>query len=153
NITGANAGQVGTMAFAGIENLTGGAGDDTFAFQPVSGPIAGSLSGQIDGGGGVNKLDYSALTTGINVYLSADTAALVGTGGFKIRNVTGSQGDDLLRGNDSGNDSDNVLNGGGGNDILIGLGGNDHLVATGSGRNILVGGNGTDTLDGGSGDD
>src|SRR5262245_53606592 len=73
-INNGNGGQVGTLAFAGIENLTGGAAADTFVFQTNRyGVAAGFLDGQIDGGTGVNKLDYSAITLGVNVDLSAHT--------------------------------------------------------------------------------
>ena len=66
-ITGTNAGNLGgpiPFTFANVENLTGGGGNDTFAFSP-----AGSVAGMIDGGGGTNALDYSAFTTPIHANL------------------------------------------------------------------------------------
>ncbi|MEM8645889.1 MAG: LEPR-XLL domain-containing protein, partial [Pseudomonadota bacterium] len=54
-VTNLNAGTFGGSTFEEIENLTGGLGNDRFGFSE-----AGSLSGEIDGGGGDNTLDYSA---------------------------------------------------------------------------------------------
>ena len=51
-----------------------------------------------------------------------------------------------------GDDTDNVLNGGGGNDTLTGNGGNDTLNGAG-GDDTLYGGPGNDLLDGGNGND
>jgi len=46
HITGVNSGDAdGLIAFSGFANLTGGAGNDTFAFLP-----GGSFSGNLDGG-------------------------------------------------------------------------------------------------------
>ena len=72
-ITGANAGTLGgaiPLSFANVENLTGGAGNDTFAFAP-----AGNVAGMIDGGGGTNALDYSAFTTPIHANLGINVTA------------------------------------------------------------------------------
>jgi hypothetical protein len=156
-ITGANAGGVGsTIGFTAVENLRGGSADDTFVIGVDGQGVAGSLSGRIDGGGGVNTLDYRALATGVTVDLVIGTATRV-NGLSNIQNVTGSQGDDLLRGNANANE----LRGVDGNDILIGLGGDDHLFAAGvdgvgtgtARRNILIGGTGTDVLEGSEGED
>ncbi|NEO76774.1 calcium-binding protein [Moorena sp. SIO4G3] len=58
-----------------------------------------------------------------------------------------------LNNNTSGfNNSDDVINGQGGNDTLSGLSGND-LLRGGDGNDTLVGGNGVDTLVGGNGED
>jgi hypothetical protein len=54
NITGANAGTLGGVTFAGFENIRGGSQNDAFRFGP-----AGILGGVVDGGGGFNVLDYS----------------------------------------------------------------------------------------------
>lgn len=62
--------------------------------------------------------------------------------------VTGTEGDDHLRGSGAGD----TLVGGAGNDTLIGAGGNALLIA-GSGDNHLIGGEGDDRLIGGSGND
>ena len=56
NVTGANAGDIGGVAFSGAGNLLGGAGPDNFVIA-----AGGSLVGNINGGGGVNSLNLSAL--------------------------------------------------------------------------------------------
>ncbi len=62
-----------------------------------------------------------------------------------IENVTGSNGNDTL----VGNEFDNVINGSNGNDTLVGGGGIDTLLG-GAGNDTLEGGTGTDRLDGGA---
>jgi hypothetical protein len=156
-ISGPGVGAAYGVTFTGFENLTGGAGNDTFAFQTNAQGVAGSLRGKIDGGGGINTLDYSALTTGVTVDLATRIATGAAGGIANIRNVTGSKGNDLLRGDASAN----VLLGVDGNDILIGLDDNDYLDACGidgvglgaTRRNILIAGRGADTLLGSEGED
>ncbi|MEL6494262.1 MAG: CHAT domain-containing protein [Cyanobacteria bacterium J06623_7] len=59
NITDLDTGNLNEETeFANIQNLTGGAGDDTFAFIGDTPEI----SGNIDGGGGNNQLDYELFT-------------------------------------------------------------------------------------------
>jgi Ca2+-binding RTX toxin-like protein len=126
NITGADTGNVAGIIFAGFENLTGGTGADTFVFADGS-----SMSGVIDGGGGINSLDYSAYTTDVRVDLGAGTAE--GTGGVNnIQNVKGGSGNDIL----IGNAQTNTLIAGAGDDALTG----------GPGVDVIDGGSGTDTL-------
>jgi hypothetical protein len=96
SISAANAGAVGADAFSSFENLTGGAGNDTFAFQPL-----GSVSGNIDGGGGTNTLDYSALPGPITVNLQASTAPGIGGIFANLSNFVGSAGSDTLIGPDA----------------------------------------------------
>ena len=101
----------------------------------------------LNGGGGVNTLDYSASAAGVTVNLLAGTA----TGLTKIKNfqnVIGGSGNDTL----IGDEGKNVLIGNAGDDILLGLDGADALWG-GYGRDLLIGGLGADLLDGGFGDD
>src|SRR5262249_59779158 len=88
-IAAADTGDVGGVwSFQGFGDLTGGDGDDVFRFLDGA-----SVSGQVDGGHGVNALDYSAYTTGVVVNLRLGTAT--GTaGGLKVANVTGGAGAD-----------------------------------------------------------
>src|SRR5262249_43225266 len=107
-ITGPNAGTLDArLSYSSVQNLTGGAAGDTFAFQN-----GGRLSGKIDGGGGVNALDYSAYRGDILVDLLLHMAGLVNQGVFhaladqgvfNVANVTGSQGNNLIVGDDSAN--------------------------------------------------
>src|SRR5262249_19870702 len=73
NITGKNAGNVGGVFFQNIENLTGGAGDDSFAFAAGQ-----SITGKLDGAAGNDTLDYSAYTTAVTVNLQSKKATGIG---------------------------------------------------------------------------
>jgi hypothetical protein len=129
-MTGTNSGQVAGATFSGFENLTGGSSDDTFAFHSGA-----SLSGTLDGGGGVNALDDSAYQGDVLVDLLLHTASLVGRGAYNVANVRGSQGNDLIVGDANAN----VLIGGTGRNVLIGGGGSDTITG-GGGFNLLIGG-------------
>src|SRR5262249_60853889 len=68
--------------------VRGGAGNETFALQYVSPDIAP----RIDGGGGVNTLDYSAYTGGVVVTLPLQTATHLLGRIAHIQNLTGGPG-------------------------------------------------------------
>src|SRR5207245_1027985 len=83
NITAVNGGTLGTTPFSGMENLTGGTGNDTFKFSNGMG-----VTGTISGGTGTNTLDYSLYTTGVTANLT--TGIATGTAGVSnIQNLTG----------------------------------------------------------------
>jgi hypothetical protein len=154
-ITGSNSGNInGSFTFSGIENLTGGANDDTFTFSNGKG-----FNGHIDGGDttNFNTLDYSAYTTGINVDLTAGTATNITGGVTNITDILGGSGSDTLTGNTNGNliwgnGGNDTINGMGGTDILVGGPGNDTITG-GADRDLIMGGAGNDILTGGGGDD
>jgi len=134
NIAGTNAGTLdGSVAFSGVQNLTGGTGMDIFQFSAGQG-----VTGAINGGGGGDWLDYSSYTTTVTVNLATGTATGVGGGISQIQNVRGGQGGNTLTGDSQGN-------------ILIGGAGADNITG-GSGRSILIGDQGADTITAGSGD-
>src|SRR5262249_46167913 len=92
--------------------IRGGWAGDTFqingtAFTPAI---------RIDGGGGVNTLDYAAVTAGVVVNLPLGTATGLAGGITNFRNVNGGRGNDIL----VGDAAVNTLRGGGGRDLLIG---------------------------------
>ena len=127
-IAALDAGTLNGQAFANIETLLGGAGDDSFVFLPD-----GRLSGTIDGDGGTNTLDYRALATGVAV--SFVTGYASGTGGVRnLQNVRGGAGDDELEGDDGAN----LLDGGAGDDTLRVTGGADQLIG-GAGEDSVAG--------------
>jgi Ca2+-binding RTX toxin-like protein len=135
----------------GVENLRGGAFDDTFRFDAPS-----TLLGTIDGGGGNDTIDYSGISSGVTVNLATGVASKT-SGVSNIENVFGSNGADNLTGNAAdniliGNAGNDVISGGDGNDILLGGAGND-ILDGGAGRDLLIGGAGSDVLNGGAGDD
>lgn len=79
NVNGANAGSItvasSTVAFSGVENLTGGTAADQFVFGD-----AGRISGTVSGGTGVDVLDLTAFTTPFDVQLgsSVSVSGIVG---------------------------------------------------------------------------
>ena len=101
---------------SGVETLYGGAGNDTF--------IASTRDDVFDGGDGIDTLDFSALTTTVNVDYTTHIAS------------SGITGFDTLS-------SIEVVIGGSGNDTFIG----------GSGAETFYGGVGADTFIASAGDD
>ena len=105
----------------GADDVAGGAGRDSVSYGGRADPVTVSLDGIADDG---NALDLFADN------LRAD-----------VENVTGTFGDDVLR----GSDADNTLDGLFGDNRLDGLGGNDTLTASNRGSDVLDGGDGIDT--------
>ncbi|BCM26284.1 calcium-binding protein [Methyloradius palustris] len=130
SITGAN----GNDVLTGIENLTGGTGNDSFTLGVLPTTASTVKSGVVDGGAGTDTVIYNVgtslyanLATGVVGTSSAATTQYL----YNIENITGGSGDDTL----IGNTGTNLLNGGSGNDILEG----------GAAGDTLIGGGGTDT--------
>jgi Ca2+-binding RTX toxin-like protein len=91
----------------------------------------------LDAGGATNTLDYSQYVGNVTVDLPLGIATGLTGGISNIRNVTGSQGNDLIVGDANGD----VLKGGTGRNVIIGGAGADTLDTSGaSSDNILVGG-------------
>lgn len=129
---------------AGNDLLVGGLGDDSYAFDV---DVALGSDAIIDQGG-FDTLDFSASTTnGIEIDLALSGIQIVRSDRLLL--TLGS--DDALERvigssrNDriSGNAASNVLLGGSGDDILLGA----------NGRDVLIGGLGSDSLDGGEEED
>jgi hypothetical protein len=132
------------IRFWTYQNLAGNAANDTFVFWDGAG-----VSGTIDGGGGVNALDYTAYSTTVIVDLPLGQAT--GVFGFNpngianIQNVTGGFG-----GPEWGPGAPyNVLVGNGGN-VLTGGDGRRNLLIAGASASTLQGGNADDVLVGGT---
>src|SRR5262249_42624542 len=140
-ITGSNAGTLGTLSFTGMENLTGSSANDTFKFSNGA-----AISGALNGGAGVNTLDYSLFTTGVTVNMLTGVGTGLGSTLANIQNVTGSAQNDSI----TGDANNNVINGNGGVDTLAGGDGNDTFIlgATQGAGTTVDGGNGTDSLTG-----
>ncbi|KFK92700.1 MULTISPECIES: calcium-binding protein [unclassified Serratia (in: enterobacteria)] len=134
-------------------------------------------------GGGNDTLDVSAFNLGSVINLNGGTRSSIyvevpklapeksylnsisydGTNaigiayGANIENANGTQGNDIIYGNDlnnviKGNNGNDTLYGGKGNDVLHSGAGNDVLYG-GEGKDILYGGAGVKTLNGGDGND
>jgi Ca2+-binding RTX toxin-like protein len=119
----------GNWTISGVENLSGGIGNDNLTGDDNNNVLAGDRGNDILTGGlgsdtlygdGLINVDANGVTT-----LYGDAAAVAGT--------------DTL----SGGDGDDFLYGGGGNDVLKGDKDND----------TLYGGTGNDTMTGGAGND
>jgi Ca2+-binding RTX toxin-like protein len=146
--------------------VTLGDKDDTFlgASQPI--PIVvdagegndtlasgAGMQAALNGGGGVDTVDYSSHAQPVNV--SLDNAANDGgaeDGGAEnaqnIERVTGGAGGDLL----TGSPAANRLDGGGGADVLD-AGDEADILVGGAGNDQLSGGAGADAYSAGDGDD
>ncbi|MBC7819265.1 MAG: hypothetical protein IAG10_20455, partial [Planctomycetaceae bacterium] len=125
-ISRTNGGEVAGLAFSNIETVRGGSGDDSFTML-----LTGSVA-RLEGGGGRDRLDYSAFNNAVSVNLLSQTGTGIGTiigitairGGIGSDQLVGGASGDLLEGGD-GNDT---LNGGDGLDTLIGGAGSDSLI-------------------------
>lgn len=120
-----------------VGDILGGAGNDRF--------VVGLSAEVIDGGEGIDTLDFSQLGQRLLVNLadpSQNKGAGVGGDTYTgIENLIGSALRDTLIGNDGAN----VISGGGAHDDLYGGGGNDTLIG-GSGADTLIGGAGADVF-------
>jgi len=102
----------------------------------------------IDGGAGVDHLDFSEHSGGVSMTFAADTSDAATATQFE--SVTGSAAGDAITGDDlgeriSGGNGVDVLAGGAGDDTLVGGADGDTLTG-GAGNNRLEGGDGGDTL-------
>ena len=101
--------------------------------------MGGSGNDTLDGGSGIDSIDYSDRTTNISFFLNRTANATVAIGGRaedtlrNVENVTTGSGNDNL----NGDLNSNILSGGAGQDSIRG----------GLGNDTLDGGEGIDTLD------
>nr|WP_316655529.1 hypothetical protein [uncultured Gellertiella sp.] len=151
-------------------SFNGNTGNDKFIFNDHFQNIHGGIA--LEGGGGTNTLDFSALkkfygndlgSYGLVVDLQ-NHAVHTGSGYninlgsiYNFQNVIGSSVYDTITGDDADNvvygfGGDDMIYGGKGYDVLIGGYGKDHIYG-GANDDILSGGGEADTLDGGEGAD
>jgi Ca2+-binding RTX toxin-like protein len=145
-----NTGGSGTDTIYNFENITGSNYNDILVGN-ISGNVINGLDGNdliyagtssasdtYNGGNGIDTLSYKNATSGVTVYLSTTAAQNTGGSGtdtiYNFENITGSNYDDILVGNISGN----VINGLDGNDLIY--------AGTSSASDTYNGGNGIDTL-------
>jgi Ca2+-binding RTX toxin-like protein len=138
NVITGSAGSNWLRGLQGNDTIFAGAGNDVINMSSGSGASYGD--DVIDGGDGVDTLDYGAAArTAVVVDLLAGTASGGGTGGAgsatltSIENVNGSAFADTITGNAAANflfgfDGNDTLDGGAGNDRLEGGAGNDRYV-------------------------
>lgn len=131
----------------GIENITGGTGNDTLLGDGADNTLSGGdgndfLEGRggndtLAGGNGVDTVSYDYAANGVTVVLASGAATVsVGAGDVDtltgIENITGTGFADAL----TGDASTNILIGGAGNDV----------VTFSAGSDVIDGGANTDTL-------
>ncbi len=162
-LTGGGAANVdGVPRVTGIEEIAGGAGNDTMIGDGATNVMLGGTGDDtIDGRGGVDDLDggpgddtvsYASETADVVVSLAAGTGGPAGAVDVlrSFEGVSTGSGNDLVVGTDAderfavGAGHDQV-NAGRGNDIVEGGDGND-LLRGGAGRDVLAGGAGSDTV-------
>jgi hypothetical protein len=118
-------------------SVLGDNADETFKVNALPPGVAFSLNGE----GGVNALDYSGWTGDVTVDLPSGHATGFTGSISSIRDVVGSNGNNIL----VGDAQPNTLTGGSGRNILIGGAGAD-ILNGGLGQNILIGGATDDDL-------
>jgi Ca2+-binding RTX toxin-like protein len=156
----------GFSSITGIENVTGGAGDDTLIGDGLANALTGGNGNDtligglgvdtLTGGAGNDTVSYAGDTDALFINLATGTtqrgsaAAAVEDVLVTLENVIGGLGSDSI----TGSTGNNVLDGGAGigNDSIDGGAGNDTLFG-GAGHDQLFGGVGTDSIDGGAGND
>ena len=136
----------------GNDTVYGGVGDDTLYGGDGDDRLEGGAGADaLHGGGGRDAVSYAGSSAGVTVDLSAGTASggdAEGDTFSDIEDVTGSDHDDTLNGDEGAN----RLTGGAGRDTLRGRAGADHLYG-GDGNDRLYGDEGADHLFGGAGSD
>ncbi|MEI6285058.1 MAG: S8 family serine peptidase [Bacillota bacterium] len=161
-------GETVDVAVKGVNNATGGAGNDTLIGDATSNWLAGGAgSDTFNAGAGDDVLLIDAEDKQENIHGGAgmDTVIAIGDKGItlnmsaaEVEIFQGNRGDDVIVG---GGSSSVFIAGGDGNDILIGGAANDaingendnDMIDGGAGNDILRGGRGRDTIYGGKGDD
>ncbi|MCA3298608.1 MAG: hypothetical protein ING28_10870 [Roseomonas sp.] len=173
-VTGAVTGAAGNDLLSGIENILGGAGNDSVLSDDFANLLGGGAGNdRLSGGGGNDTLDGGAGSdtmsggNGDDVFIVGDGDVILEASGqgtdlillrrttinltsIGVENVTGDvlgQAFTII-----GNTLANVLTGGALADTLDGGSANDTL-AGGAGADSLNGGAGSDVIDGGAGDD
>jgi filamentous hemagglutinin family protein len=152
-LSGANQGTISGftngLSFSDIENLQGGSGNDIFQFADTR------FDGAIDGGGGTNRLDYSAIATSLTLDLEAiqpeniqeivagsGTNTLVGRNLDNTWTVTGTNSGTL---NGATFSRFQILRGGNLSDSFRLSGGRVDQIDGAAGSNTLIGDNTTNT--------
>ena len=125
----------------GLDGVFGENGDDVLIVDEDG----GATFDYYDGGVGSDTASFERFTSAVNFNLttgrgSGYTAVTYGDGFVAIENVTGSNSNDIIYGDEVAN----TLKGLGGNDQLYGGEGND-IIEGGEGVDIISGGGGTNT--------
>jgi Ca2+-binding RTX toxin-like protein len=151
----------GFTNIAGIENVVGGAGNDTIVGDGGANGLNGSMGNDsVDGGAGDDIIGASPafggpLDDGNDQYiggLGVDTYTLGGTSAAAIVNLVAGTSSSAATGSDTLSGIENVI-GSSGSDVITGDANNNRIDggANGAGGDVINGGGGNDTLLGGVG--
>lgn len=121
----------GATYFDSVERFVGTSAADTFTLT----------AGTIDGGGGFDTLSLSDFQTGFSIDLSTGDSPTFDLRLTSIEGLIAGFGADVL----TGNDADNLLDGGANGDEIDGGAGNDTIIG-GAGDDVLAGGAGADVF-------
>ena len=135
---GATAGVTVNLSLGGAQNTVGAGTDTLYGIENLAG---GAFNDTLTGTDGDNRLSGAAGNDTLNGGIGNDTL----DGGTGNDTLNGAVGNDTL----TAGDGDDTLNGVVGDDTLTGGAGNDALNA-GDGNDLLAGGLGNDTLSGGN---
>jgi filamentous hemagglutinin family protein len=149
SLTGTNAGTLNGTGFSQFQNLVGGTNTDTFTI-----PDGASVTGIINGGAGINTLNYSTYNSAIAINLGTNTASATGgisnigviQGGPNPNNtLTGTAGNNTfdITGINAGNVGGVAFNG---FSTLQGQAGNDTFAFNGGTIATINGGGGSNTI-------
>ena len=162
----ASGADTGTDTLRNIENVIGGAGDDSITGNDRDNTFEGGHGNDIlNGGGGIDTAIFTSALSPLTVDLAAGTASGAETGNDTltgIENIIAGGGADRI----TGDAADNLLVGGNDDDVIYGGEGTDELygddpvfaeeglMAEGmTAANLPSSGRGHDILHGGTGDD
>ncbi|RXZ32784.1 hypothetical protein D9O50_15410 [Oxalobacteraceae bacterium CAVE-383] len=169
-----NISQVLSTSTLNVQNITGGAGNDTLLGDANANMMAGAAGADnFDSGAGddillIDAADTTAVLTGtghIDAGAGTDVIQVIGKDGVVINLAeanaeifVGNDGNDIVIGGGrtsvyvEGGAGDDLIAGGAANDVLSGEDGNDEIDG-GAGNDLIRGHRGNDTLYGGDGDD
>ena len=170
-----NAGAAGNIQIQNVENLEGGAGDDTLIGNISSNTLLGGSgndlligkenNNELDGQSGIDTADYSDITSGVgiraNMNSGVDGVQELGEVVYNatsldtlkdIENIKASKNNDEIIG-DSDDNINNLFEGMGGDDTISGGSGDDTIYGNNQLDSLKDTADGADTLSGGSGDD
>jgi Ca2+-binding RTX toxin-like protein len=132
------------LGSGGARSVFTGVGDDLVTISPQT--ITSRIL-QINADLGIDRIDFSALTSDLAVSLSTHTATSSEVAAIlaDFENITGGSGNDML----TGDSSANAINGASGNDIMRGMAGNDTYYVNNAGDIVdesVAGSNGFDRV-------